>query len=87
MIKKFIAIIILSNCWFNQSFSYIASVAVWKKSNKKVVILGDVHIEGESDVCHKQSLIPFLETLATRKKQTAFILEHQPEESVKKRKA
>ena len=63
--------------------SYIASIALWKKEDKLVAVLGDVHASGDADICHKQSVVPFLDKLANKPIATDFILEHQREHKVK----
>ena len=72
--------LILCSIWFSPTFSYIASIALWKKGDKQVAVLGDVHEEGKTDVCHRSLLIPFFYQLSKQYKKTEVILEHQPED-------
>ena len=81
MRKILILILLISHA--SLSFCYITSIGLWKKGDKQVAVLGDVHLSGKEDVCHKQSLIPFLEELAKQQALTEFILEHQQEKKVK----
>ena len=86
MKNNYLSIVILFSLQLSSSYAYIASIALWKKGDKQVIVFGDVHMSGEIDICHRQSLTPFIEQLAKQQTKTDIILEQIPEEWLKKKK-
>ena len=80
--KKIFIFLILSSTWFPPTFSYIASIALWKKDDKQVAVLGDVHQEVKADICHRSSFMPFLDRLSKSTQKTELVLEHLQESVV-----
>jgi hypothetical protein len=73
----------MSMLWTSISFSYVASIALWQKGNKKIAIFGDIHEKNKPDICHRNLFTPFLAQMAEGNRKVEFILEHLLEEKVK----